>query len=235
MINKKTFSQKLKTEIIRLKKLQDVVHNKNPQYTFLDPTINNAITHLVDLDIYLSGKNLYYKGFDQQFMEYRQIGMNRSFFNQFHIDVEDGLKEIIKRQNFAVRISRKELAESIVKDIQGNIPDKTSISSYLDKIIKLGGDRPSFNDHLHAVLKNTPKLNNNYLKRTVTFMDALNIIRNKISHPDEPITNEERSKLIKAGFKKAIAADGTLQMSFEHYVTLLTQIINFFDTINAHL
>jgi len=232
---KKVFEDKIKTEIRELKLIQQILQIKKPSYEFLDPTINNAIASLVDILLYLEGKNPYYKEFSVDFFNYRQTAMHREFFSNLFIDTETGLRNTISFVKIEVEIGRQRLANSIVESIRKKIRKSQTIEKELHQVIRLGGKFPTFNDFLNSLLSNLPKLNEGYKLECRIYFDALNIIRNKISHSDEKLSEIEKGKLKRAKFSKAITKDGLLQMTFEGYRLLLNDIIRFFDHIYASL
>jgi len=234
-MNKGFFIKKIKREVRELKNIQKIVGTKKPSYPFLDPTINNSITSLVDLLVCLENKNPYYKSFNKKFFDYKQTAMHRAFFSDLHIGVEGSLKELIDNQGFKVFVSKHELAKSIVKKIEEKLKDTTPIPKELNKILKLGSKFATFNDYLNTVLDNIESLDRKYKSESRAYFDALNIIRNKISHSDMTLSETEKEKLKKAKFSKAILPNGFLQMTFEGYKSLLMDIVRFFDRLYSNL
>lgn len=229
-MDKKWYSDKIYKEIHRLKKFEKIITIKKPSYWFFEPAIGNSAASLADLLCYLEEKNPYYIGFNEAFFNNRQRTVHRTFISDLHSNTEDGLREIIKNQDFQVEINRKNQAESIVEKLR----DRLS-SSEIKKILDLGGENPTFNDHLHAVLRNTKNLDSSYKKQCIIYFDGINILRNKISHSDMTLTEEEKIKLGKAKLGNAIAKDGKLQFTFEGYLPLLIDHVKFFDNINVAL
>ena len=235
MIPKEDFAQKLKVEIVRLQKILNVLQLKKPSHTFLFPTIGNALVSMTDLLIYLEGKNPYYPSFDEPLFNNRQAAMHRSFFGDLHAGVEEGLRKIIDDNKFEVSVSREDLAVGIVKSIRDKLGDTKLISEELGKITKLGGTRPTFNDYLNTVLDNIPGLGKKYHKAARIYFDGLSIIRNKVSHSDMSLTDDEKKRLIDAKLGNTISKDGDLQMFPEGYKPLIKDAIRFFDNLYAHL
>lgn len=232
---KKQFEFKIKSEIKELKNIQMILQFKRPSYDFLAPTINNSIASLVDLLVYLENKNPYYKEFNVDFFNYRQTAMHREFFSNLFIDTEAGIREVINILNIKVNISRQEKVVKIVASIRNKVKEVENIENELKSIIDLGGKFPTFNDYLNTMLIGIKKLDRNYAQQCRIYFDALNIIRNKISHSDENLSENEKVKLIKAKFAKAIGKDNLLQMTFEGYKLLLNDIIRLFDHIYAYI
>ncbi len=231
---KNPFAEKLKISIVKLKKLQEILSIKKPTYPFLNPVFGNVIASMVDLLAYLEGKNSYYTGFDEAFFGNRQAAMHRAFFTDLHVATEEGLREIIGRENFQVVVGRQKKAKNLVERIKKNLKDTKYISKELDGVLDLGGGFPTFNDYLNTVLENM-SLKKEYKAACRVYFDALNIIRNKVSHSDMTLSEEEKEKLIKGKFQKAISPEGQLQMTFEGYESLLVDIVRFFDTLNSNI
>ncbi len=229
---KNPFIEKLKISIVDLQKLQKVLLIKNPTYLFLNPVFGNVIASMVDLLAYFERKNPYYTDFDETFFNNRQAAMHRAFFTDLHVATEEGLRSIIDKNNFKVVINKQKLAEKIVKNIKQSLMNTKNIDKELEKINDLGGNFVTFNDYLNTVLENIP-LDKQYKLACRAYFDALNIIRNKVSHSDMSLSEKEKDKLIKAKFKNAISPKGELQMTFEGYKLLLIDIIKFFDTLES--
>lgn len=225
--------EKLNQAVKELSDLQKILMLKKPSYDFLDPVINNAITSIVDLIVYLEGRNPYFKTVNLLFSNNRQTCMHRTFFSDLLISSEEGLMKIIKDEGIDVVVSKRKLAESIVTGIQKKLSDTSNIEKELKKIIRLGGSFMTFNDHLNAVLGHT-KLSVAYKQSCRAYFDALSIIRNKVSHSNMDLSELEKLKLKKGKFTNAISKDGTLQMTYEGYAPLLKDVVRFFDTINAN-
>lgn len=234
-MNKKDYAQKLKREIVSLQQLQKILLSKNPSHDFLQPLIGNAIATMADLLCYLEEKHPYLPVFDEAFFHNREAAMHRVFFADFHVATEDGLRKIIRDQNFKVEVNRSIQAQSIVEKIKSTLKDYSLVTSELKKIIKLGGNFPTFNDYLNTVLNNIADLDAKYKVGCRAYFDAINIIRNKVSHSDMTLNEEEKTKLTNAKFKNAISAKGELQMTFEGYKLLVTDVIRFFDKLSSHL
>lgn len=227
--------QKLKGEIKELKNIQEILSLKNPSYEFLDPTLNNSIGLMVDLLIYLEDKNPYFKGFSENLANHKQTAMHRVFFTDLHIATEEGLREIINNNQMIVIVNRNKLAEKIISDIKTKLKNTKLISKELERILKLAGNFPVFNDYLNSVLDEIESLDKKFKLSSRVYFDALSIIRNKVSHAEMKLSEEEKDKLRKAKFDKAIASDGNLQMTFEGYSLLLKDVIRFFDHLYANL
>lgn len=234
-MDKNVYAQKFKKEIIHLQQLQKLLLEKNPSHDFLQPLLGNAIATMADLLCYLEGKHPYLPLFDEPFFHNREVAMHRVFFADLHFSTEDGLRKIIKEKNFKVVINRADQAHSIVEKIKSKLPDPSIIDSELRKIVRLGGNHPTFNDYLNTVLNNIEGLDKVYKNECRVYFDAVNIIRNKVSHSDMTLSEQEKAKLIAAKYKNAISSQGELQMTFEGYQPLIIDVIRFFDKLYSHI
>jgi len=230
-MNKEEYAKKIKKEIVLLQQYQKILRNKNPNHQFLEPLIGNTIASMVDLVIYLEGKNPYYVEFNEAFFNNRQAAMHRTFFSDFHVVTEDGLRKIIKKKNFRIVINKQALAFSIIEKIRKKISNHAKIKTELKRIVQLAGNHPTFNDYLNTVINSIKSLDQGYIKETRDYFDAVNVIRNKVSHSDMSLTEKEKETLIKGRFKNAVSSQGKLQMTFEGYKNLIRDIIQFFDTL----
>lgn len=234
-MDKDDYIKKLKTEIIKLQQLQQILISKDPPHDFIQPLLGNAVIEMADLTLYLEGKNLYQPVFDEAFFNNRQVSMHRVFFSDLHISTEDGLRKIIKDKKFKVEISRAKQANSIVEKIKSKLPSHSLIESELKKITRLGGNHPTFGDYLNTVLNGIKGLSQEYKNECRIYFDAVSIIRNKVSHSDMTLDENEKTKLKAAKYANAISPTGDLQMTFEGYYPLATDVIRFFDNLYAHM
>lgn len=230
-MNRAAYSLKLKQEIAGLQRLQRILQKKIPYYDFLEPLIGNAIATMADLLCYLVGKNPYFTEVNEPFFHNREAAMHRTFFSDMHVATEDGLRKIIKEHDFEVLVNKIEQAKSIVKKIETKVVGHTVIASELKEIMILVGSHPTFNDYLNSILNNVKGLDKEYKHSCRVYFDAVSIIRNKVSHSDMTLSENEKTKLIGAKFKNAISKNGELQMTFEGYKFLIADIVQFFDAI----
>ena len=235
-VNRAEWAKKLKEEIIELQKIQKILLRKTPTYPFLYPVVENAIYAMTNLLTYVEDKNPFFKIFAEDYFANRNITMHKTFFNDLHIGTEDGLRQIIQKNNFPMTITREEKAKSLVERISNKIKESSKINGELKEILELVGTHPTFNDYLNCVLNNIPSLSTTYIKGCRIFFDGFNIIRNKVSHSDMTLSESEKEKLIKAKLTNAISPDGkSIQMTFEGYKLLISDIIRLFDRLYANI
>lgn len=233
-MNKPELTLLLKKEAIRLATLQQILDRKKPHFLFLNPLIGNTNATMVDLTIYLEGKNPYYPKFEEGFFNNRQAAMHRNFFTDLHICVEDGLIELIKEKGWEVTSSKRAQLSSLLDKILKKC-ESLKESPELDELSSLISPHATFNDHLNCVLDHSPSLSKKYKAAMRCYFDGLNIIRNKVSHSDMSLSDIECEKLEKAKLGKALSSDKKLQMTFLGYQLLIKDVIRFFDTLYSHL
>ncbi len=233
-IQKEDVIKKLKKSIAELQIIQEILLRKKPSHSFLMTVIGNAVSSMVELLIYLENKNPYYKEFKEEFYNNRQASMHRTFFGDLHVAIEEGLRKIILENGLEITNNKYEQAKNIVKKITIKLVKIEIISQELKEIVELVSNRPTFNDYLNAVLNSKKTLSNTYKKECRTYFDGLNIIRNKVSHSDMSLTEEEINKLKKAKLGNAVSKDNLLQMTFEGYKLLIGDVIRFFDRLYAN-
>ncbi|MBI2465156.1 hypothetical protein HYV64_03375 [Candidatus Shapirobacteria bacterium] len=230
-----SYNLKLKSEISDLQKLSWVIEKKNPVYPELLTAINISTIMMATTCLYLDGKHSYLIPANEDVFQDLQVVMHKVFLNEIQISVECELREIIKKKHFPV-INTKNKAEIVVGEISQKLPDAVIFKKEINKILKLGANHITFNDYLDTVLNNTPGLKSKFKTDSRNFFkDGLSILRNKADHSDQHFTEDEKQRLISAGFRKAIRATGLPQMSFESYRLIITQCVMFFDTIYFHL
>ncbi len=232
---KENHIKKLKESIVNLQGIEKILVKKNPNHSFLYSVIGNAGSGMIELLLYLEGKNPYYNQFDDKFYNNRQATMHRVFFGDLHVAVEEGLRKIITEQKLTIITSKVLMANNIVNKISSKLSDMTAIKHELTEIKKLASNHPTFNDYLNTVLNHIKRLSNKYKKASRVYFDGLSIIRNKVSHSDMSLTDIEKQKLKNAKLGNAISKDGLLQMTFEGYKFLVGDVIRFFDTLYANL
>jgi hypothetical protein len=234
-MEKADWSKKLKEEIKSVRELQKILRLKNPSHPFLEPLLGNAIGSMIDLLAYVDGKNPFYGEFDEAYFKNRQVTMHRTFISDFHIQTEEGLKEIIKGKGFKVSNSSQKHVESIVNKIIEKLGDVSKIQKELREIASLGAKHPSFNDHLESVFTNVSGIKEEYKVAARIYFHGISILRNNVSHPIRIFSDEERKKLTNAKLGKAVDDKGYFVMTFEGYKFLINDIISFFDNVYSNL
>lgn len=91
--------------------------------------------------------------------------------------------------------------------------------------------RPGFKDYLEGILSNHA-FSSNRKKRWRSFFRAFVIIRNKASHTDASLTENEKQELIGSGFANFISPKGELHTTPSHYCFISESIILFFDEVS---
>lgn len=232
--DKKLWIATLAIEINELQSLQKILNLKNPSLPFLAPCLENAVYALTCSLAYVDKKNILLPKFRVKYFKNRQITMHRTFLRDLHSNTEDGLRRIIKSQKFKVENSSKNRIEGIIVRIKTKA-GVVNLSAEIEDLQKISGNRYSFPDYLDCILKNVSGLKNQYRKDARFYFEALSIVRNKVSHSDMTLTNNEHEKLRVAKLGRMINSRKQLQMTFEGYRLLLGDVIRFFDNLYANL
>ncbi len=231
---KEVYKNKLNSSIINLQVLRGTILAKKPPYPFLTPTINNAVATMADLLLYLEEKHPYHQGFNEKFFNDRQVTMHGTFFNQILIDTEVGIREVLDSKDIEIQNSIQRRSKKIVDRIKEKQVNTSKIDKELSEIIKLGPTKPSFIDVLDTVLLHLHSIDENYKKFSKIYFKALGILRNKQHHVYIKPTEAERKILIQGKFGNALTKEGDLQMTFEGYLPIVKDVIQFFDKIEVN-
>ena len=155
--------------------------------------------------------------------------VHRSFFASIQLATEVGLEQFCKEQSVCIeaRQGRKMLAHvQKIEDSGAAVGDALSSVASLRRHFE--AYRPMFSDCLEAVLSAT-HLTNKDKKVWRRFFRALSIVRNKASHSDTSLTENERSELGAGGCAPFVAEDGTLIMNPRMYAQVVHFTLQFFD------
>jgi hypothetical protein len=233
-MDKPKTKRKLETELLKLSALLKAIKEHGQEFTFLMPAIGNAVESSTDILTYLYSKNVYYPTFKMGSFNNRLRKMHRNFLTDLHQNTETGLIRIIKKQKIKVKVNKKEALKSLIAKIKRQLlysRKLKTINPELEKILKLTAPKPSFNDNLNAVLENISGISDIEKQQSRNYFDAINILRNKVSHPNSNLTRREKDKLIQAKLGRAISKNGKLIWMFEFYEPILADIIKFFKRI----
>ena len=232
---KRVYIEKLTAEIVNLKKLQIILRKKDPPHEQLNPALGNALIGMVNSLLYISGKHEGLPGFNESFFYNLQATMHITFFSDLHIGTEECLIAILRKQKIEPELNRRKQVESIIQALIIKVGDAASIEREVSDIRNLVSKNPTFNDHLNTVLENCNGLSDTYKRDSRKYFNALNVIRNKVSHPQTALTDSEKNTLREGAFSNAIGVDGKLQMTFERYFTVLMNVVRFLDIISTNI
>jgi hypothetical protein len=138
--------------------------------------------------------------------------------------IEMGCKDFCAAQGIELKNGRLAQAETIIKEIE----KEYKLSERMKKRIRsMGSGSPSFLDHIVAV--SSARIASSH-RRDMWFkyFVALNIVRNKNSHADTSLTDEEARKLREGGFSRLISSSGQIQANTRNYYQICNHVLDFF-------
>jgi hypothetical protein len=199
--------------------------------TIIDNTIGLLGAPLNSID----GGSRYIKFDDPHNWRSLMQAVHRSFFSSILSAVEKGLYHLCEEHQFEVTGSQSEKLLASVHEIQELLQGAGIQTKELEKIAKhFQAYKPGFNDYLNALLEES-SLNKDAKKKWRGFFRALSIVRNKVSHSDVSLTDQERSDLHSGGCGVMVAGDGSLAINTRMYAQVASIVLVFFDELYPSL
>ncbi len=215
-----------------------LLSNGSKMYLYINTAAGEVRIFMVNLLLYLNGKNPYYsQEFHEDFFVSQLQLMHRACISSLHIAIEAALNEFIKGKNLRIEISIVKQCSKIVKNIKEKATGYSLIEKELKEIEHLGSNHPQFQDYLNTVLNNTAlfqdlKKDKKYKEETRAYFDALSIVRNKSSHyTNQPLKENEKIRLKRGHLGKMIDNESLLQMDLQYYKPIFNDVIKFFDKL----
>ena len=149
--------------------------------------------------------------------------VHRSFYSSLIIAIEQGLSDFCAEKGIKPEPHRLTKAERII--------EKGNLSSKLAKEVRqLAGGKPNFGDYLREVLraKEVPK---NRRVVWTNFFEALNVVRNKVSHSDIVLAPGDTQKLKNGGLGVLVGADNMLQVNTRNYRQIISLVLKFYEEV----
>jgi len=224
----------LDKEIGEMKKNYNILAIKKPTYPEIQNQLQNTAVLMTIVKNYLEGniKGLLLK--NSRVFETINIDFHKIAFTEIQIATEIELRKIIKENKYEI-LERENKISKIVSKLK-TINNSNTVIKFVKKIAEDNVPKhPFFGDYLNTVLKNTPNLSKVFISKSKSFFDGISIIRNKLSHSKIELTDNEKERLIKSGFGKAISQEGGLSFRFDYYSILYPQVIKFLDQIYLNL
>jgi hypothetical protein len=158
--------------------------------------------------------------------------VHRSFLSSIQTATEKGLAEYCKANNADVCSRMKDNTEAQLKILEEHVNSTAEIARAIKKLrVSNRGMRPAFDDYLETAM-GVAKLSKETKKTWRTFFRSLSILRNKVSHSDSLLDENERACLREGGFGKLISADnGQLSMNARMYKEIASYTLDFFDML----
>lgn len=224
--------KQLDTEFKEVNNLRNICRYKSPSYNFLAPLIDSSLFGLSDLAEYVKGKNSYFPIVSEDSIHNRQVMLHITFITELHKAYELGLSIILNDNNYPLIPYRKNQYIKKVNAIRSKVSNHENIEKELRKLEKEFNGPHTFNDYLESILTNV-SLNPLFVKEARNIFKALSKARNKVSHSNQKLSEEDKRILREGQMSAMIGKDDMLQMTFEGYKLLIEDAIVFFDSLNT--
>lgn len=217
----------IETAIVELALLEDRTRAPNPiphQYigTIVDNTLGLLTASANSLD---NGVRIVTFSDDKNWLSLMQA-VHRSFFSSIHIAIEISFERILEDRN--IQVENKQQIK-LNKELKTFEPIDKKLEAFITKIIK--GIPLNFKDKLNAVLKLT-SLSNNEKKKWRKFFIGMTIVRNKVSHSNPTLTQQQQEDLKQGGLQVLVSENGNLKANPRMYKQFAEFSLNFFDLMN---
>lgn len=151
--------------------------------------------------------------------------IHRIFFSMLHISFELGITKVCERLKLETISSESKTFLDILNKIN------TEDTIELEKLKKhFKKKKPSFQDRLNTIL-NRSKLAKDRKNTWRNFFKAITILRNKVSHSDTSLSQEERDLLKNGGLGVVVSAAGELQLNARLYAQAGKYVLDFWDEL----
>lgn len=233
--------QSLKTCIAELGEIEQcLLLNSNSQYKCFG-YLNNVVGEIIGTVDGLLLRTKYLEKWNDKnltsvFDQHLQL-INRIFFTSLLIAIECGLKDIIGNKTTEIGINKRiDDLLTYIKTLEIDVQYKSKLE---EKLGKLKSKQYSFNDYRDAVLKTSvlPTDPPNFDQQSKDYLEALRIIRNKLSHGycGGAQLSEHEIKAIKlAKLSEMIDKDKRLCSSVLFFKLILKNIIKFFEEVTKN-
>lgn len=213
--------------------------NGSKSHLYINTAAGEIRIFMVSLFLYLIGENPYYSPmFKEEFFISQLQLMHRACLQSLHISVEVALNEVLKAMKIKPQKSLADQKNKLIVRIKNKLPNncRLKIRKELEEIGKIGHNYAQFDDYLRTVLRNVvlfedTNRDKDYKKGAKQFFRALSIVRNKQSHSNQSLTENEKIDLVSGGLKKMIDSDGKLRMGINYYKLLFDGVVNFFNLL----
>jgi hypothetical protein len=157
--------------------------------------------------------------------------VHRSFFSSLMSATEAGLAFVCAAHNAVVESSQRKKMMGIVEAIERSAAAANVELRELKQLRKsIPPDRPIFTDYLESVLK-LSSISDSDKKVWRHFFRALSIVRNKASHSDTTLSEQERTDMRAGGCATMISPQGDLVLNPRMYAQVADFVLRFFDLV----
>jgi len=162
--------------------------------------------------------------------------LNRYFLLDIFIALELEIKNILisnKFNNITSGMGRK--YKLLLDELETASNNSPQLLASIVKLRKFTKKNAEFDDYFNYLLKNLRNENDTYLKDSRLFIDALKIVRNKLSHSDLSLTDTQRMTLHKSPLNKMVGENNTLLASVIFCPVIARNIILFLKVADARI
>jgi hypothetical protein len=157
--------------------------------------------------------------------------INRSFFSTIIISAERSLEFYVLKKGGVIESSYKRTCQNKYNKLRTSLTSDTvdRFDGFIEGITK--NIKPTSADYLEAALK-LSTFDDKGKKSIRNFFSALVIVRNKSSHSNPSLTEDEKERLKKGGLEHFISTNGELVASYRSYYSICNYIIGFLERMD---
>ncbi len=230
MINKDTHLKRILEALDELVLLQDRTKAPNPiAHQYIGTIVDNTIGLLTAPanSLVKGSRNVTFSD-DKNWVSLMQA-VHRSFLSSLHTAVEISFERILEDQKIKAENKQQKKYKEKLKTFK-SINEK--LEAFITKIIE--GIPLNFRDKLDAVLELT-SLNKKEKGTWRKFFIGMTILRNKVSHSNSTLTQQEQEDLKQGGLKALVLKNGNLQVNPRMYKQFAEFSLNFFDLVYSSI
>lgn len=155
--------------------------------------------------------------------------IHRSFFSMIHAYFEYGITKICEKLKIEVKASVPEQYLKILEEIKKESTNEIRLKELIN-YFERERKRPSFTDYLNAVLKKSG-LDKDRQEVWRNFFNGLRILRNKSSHSNTTLLQNEIEILRKGGMAVVVSSSETLQFNTRMYAQITNLTLDFWNEL----
>ena len=172
--------------------------------------------------------------------EFEQLGnwislmqaVHRSFFASIMMAVEKGCGDVCAEANVAVVARPTDRIRKLIDQIEKAAPDNDVVARAVPKLRDAVARQPAFTDYLETAMS-VKNLNERERRTWRGFFRALSIVRNKLSHSDTTLSDNERTAMREGGCGALIGEEGQLVLNPRMFCQVAMFALQFFDLLTA--
>jgi hypothetical protein len=218
-----TYVEKAHDDLIKLR--QSLTGNTKVTHLYIGIAISNTAALLTapcnSLD---QGKRIVEFSDEKEVFSLIQ-SIARSFLSSLHTTAEIVIDKSLGDNQLIPKSSIRDNAEKKFVEFL-NVPE--DLKSFVENLITRF--KPSFEDKLNTLLK-TASLEKKQQKKWRNFFKGLTIARNKVSHTDPTLNEDEQLILRKGELAFILTPEGVLNLNPTKWKTIAEMVLSFFDEI----